>query len=31
MHRADAARIPEHLLGLCEVEPLRQEEEGSNR
>lgn len=29
--RGDAKTLPEEALGLCEVEPLRQEEPGSDR
>lgn len=29
--RGDAKALPEEALGLCEVEPLRQEEPGSDR
>ncbi len=31
MDRGDAAKLPENQLHLCEIEPLRQEEEGSTR
>src|SRR5690242_16356223 len=31
MHRGDAHKMPQHLMELCEVEPLRQEEAGSSR
>lgn len=31
LHRGDAKRLPPEALSLCEVEPLRQEESGSER
>ena len=31
MDRGDAATLPAETLDLCEIEPLRQEEEGSTR
>ena len=31
MDRGDAASLPAETLDLCEIEPLRQEEEGSTR
>lgn len=29
--RGDAAKLPQQVLDLCEIEPLRQEEAGSTR
>lgn len=29
--RGDVRKLPEEAKGLCEIEPLRQEEEGSSR
>lgn len=29
--RGDAAKLPQQVLDLCEIEPLRQEEPGSTR
>ena len=29
--RGDAKTLPDEALGLCEIEPLRQEEAGSSR
>lgn len=29
--RGDAAKLPQQVLDLCEIEPLRQEERGSTR
>ena len=31
LDRGDAAALPPETLDLCEIEPLRQEEEGSSR